>query len=453
MIHGVYTVALGAALLAAAPSALYRRVTRRVPLRLRERLGYAPPRRGRPCGWIHAVSVGESITAAPIVDGLRRLAPGLPLVMTTVTETGARIVAERFAGAVTHRFFPLDLPGAVRRSVDAIDPAFVVCMETELWPNMLGLLARRGVPVMIANGRVSDRSYPRYRAVRAFLRPVLGHVSVFAMQSDEDARRIVDLGAPPTRVFVTGNLKHEASPDDADATERWRRRLGLSPETAAWIAGSTHRGEEEIVLAAHGRLLERVPGARLVLAPRHPERVPELVESIRRRGWPVLRRSELPEPDRAERTPASDGALIVIDTVGELASIYSVGVAAFVGGSLVPAGGHNVLEPALRGKPVLFGPHTENFRESAALLGASGGGLLVRDDAELASALTRLFTDRDACAALGAAALRAAASREGAVRRTLELIERFLLPAVSVADNAGGVGDNAESGAVDGSAS
>jgi len=281
--------------------------------------------------------------------------------------------------------------------------------------------------------------------VRAFLRPILGRVAVFAMQSDEDARRIVDLGAPPARVFVTGNLKHEASPDDADATERWRRRLGLLPETA-WVAGSTHRGEEEIVLAAHGRLLERVPAARLVLAPRHPERVPELVELIRRRGLPVQRRSELREPDRAGGPTTSDGALIVIDTVGELASIYSVGVAAFVGGSLVPAGGHNVLEPALRGKPVLFGPHTENFRESAALLGASGGGLLVRDDAELASALTRLFSDRDACAALGAAARGAATSREGAVRRTLELIERFLLPAT-------GVGDNARAVATDGSTS
>ena len=441
MIRGVYTVMLGAALLAAAPAALYRRLARRTPLRLRERLGYAPPRNGRACGWIHAVSVGESITAAPIVEGVRRRAPGLPLVMTTVTETGARVVAERFAGAVTHRFFPLDLPGAVRRSVDAIDPAFVVCMETELWPNVLGLLARRGVPVMIANGRVSDRSYPRYRAVRTFLRPVLGHVSVFAMQSDEDARRIVDLGAAPARVFVTGNLKHEAPPEDEDATERWRRRLGLSPQTAAWIAGSTHRGEDDIVLASHGRLLERVPGARLVLAPRHPERVPELVALIRRRGLAVVRRSELPEPEESGR-PAHDGALIVIDTVGKLASIYSVGVAAFVGGSLVPAGGHNVLEPALRGKPVLFGPHTENFRESAALLGASGGGLLVRDEAELASALTRLFTDRDACAALGAAARRAALSREGAVRRTLELIERFLLPAAGVAANAACVAGN-----------
>jgi 3-deoxy-D-manno-octulosonic-acid transferase len=423
VIQGVYTAALGAALLAAAPAALYRRVTHRVPLRLRERLGYLPPRGGRPCGWIHAVSVGESITAAPIVEGLRRLAPELPLVMTTVTETGARIVRERFASAVAHRFFPLDLPGAVRRSVNAIDPAFLVCLETELWPNVLGLLGRRGVPVMIANGRVSDRSFPRYRAVRRFLRPVLAHVTVFAMQSDEDARRIIQLGAPAGRVFVTGNLKHEAQGDGMDAADTWRRRLGFAPDTAAWVAGSTHRGEDEIVLDAHRHLRARVPDARLVVAPRHPERVPELLESIRRRGLPAVRRSELPHAG------GSDAALIVVDTVGELASMYSVGLAAFVGGSLVPAGGHNVLEPALRGKPVLFGPHTENFRESAALLATSGGGLLVRDASELGSVLTRLFTDRAAATAIGAAARDAAASREGAVRRTLELIERFLLPA------------------------
>ena len=423
MIHGVYTAALGAALLAAAPSALYRRVSRGVPLRLAQRLGYGPVRPGsRPCGWIHAVSVGESIAAAPIIEGLQRLAPGLPLVMTTVTETGARIVAERFAGAVTHRFFPLDLPGAVRRAVNGINPAFVVCMETELWPNVLRALARRGVPVMIANGRVSDRSYPRYRVVRRLLRPVLRDVRVFAMQSAEDARRITELGAPGERVFVTGNLKHEAAPDEADAVKRWQGLFGLAAGTPLWVAGSTHRGEEEMMLDAHGRLLQRVPHARLVIAPRHPERASEVVELVRRRGFDVVRRSEL----QRER---QEGAVIIVDTVGELASIYSVGDIVFVGGSLVPSGGHNMLEPALRGKPVLFGPHTENFRESSALLLASGGGFVVHDVAELVAELARLLGDGNLRATLGSAARAAVASREGAVRETLELIRRFLLPA------------------------
>jgi 3-deoxy-D-manno-octulosonic-acid transferase len=244
------------------------------------------------------------------------------------------------------------------------------------------------------------------------------------MQSAEDARRIIELGAPRGRVFVTGNVKHEAAPDEAETTERWRLRLGLDAQAAIWVAGSTHRGEEETLLEAHRRLLERVPGIRLILAPRHPERVPEVVELIRRRGFEAVRRSELPQAHRA-------GALIVVDTVGELAAIYSVGVVAFVGGSLVPLGGHNVLEPALRGKPVLFGPHTENFRESAGLLRASGGGLVVRDQAELVSTLVRLIRDPRLCAAIGAAARGAAGSRNGAVRETLELIQRFLLPAAA----------------------
>lgn len=423
MIHGMYTAALGAAVLVAAPSALYRRVARGVPIRLRQRLGYLPRRAGRPCGWIHAVSVGESITATPIVEGLRRLEPSLPLVMTTVTETGAQVVAERFAGAVDHRFFPLDFPGAVRRAIEAINPRFVVCMETELWPNVLRILARRGVPVMIANGRISDRSYPRYRAVRRLLRSVLGDVSVFAMQSDEDARRIVELGAPRGRVFVTGNLKHEAARDEAESAERWRRTLGLDPDVPVWIAGSTHRGEDELVLDAHRRLLDHLPHARLILAPRHPERVPEVAELGRRRGFEVVRRTELPRAHGA-------GAVIVVDTVGELASMYSAGDVAFVGGSLVPAGGHNVMEPALRAKPVLFGPHTENFREAAGLL-RDGGGAVVRDGVELATTLTRLMTDGDLRASLGSAARQAAASREGAVRETLELIRRFLLTPVA----------------------
>ena len=195
------------------------------------------------------------------------------------------------------------------------------------------------------------------------------------------------------------------------------RTFGLDAGTAVWIAGSTHRGEEEMLLEAHRRLLDRVPGARLVLAPRHPERVPEVAELSRRRGFEVVRRSELP---RAQST----GALIVVDTVGELASMYSVGVVAFIGGSLVPAGGRNVLEPALRGKPVLFGPHTENFRESVGLLRASGGGRVVRDSLELVTALTALMADRALWAALGPPR-GASASRVGAAHETLELIRRF----------------------------
>jgi len=423
VIHGVYTAALGAALLAATPSALYRRVSRGVPLRLPQRLGYGPRRAGRRCGWIHAVSVGESIAAVPIVDGLRQLAPDVPLVMTTVTETGARVVGDRFGRSVEHRFFPLDLPGAARRAIEAINPAFVICMETELWPNVLHALARRDVPVMIANGRVSDRSYPRYHAVRRFLRPVLADVRVFAMQSRVDADRIVALGAAPERVFVTGNVKHEAAADGGgELADAWRARLGLDATRPIWIAGSTHRGEEAIVLAAHERACASSPGLRLILAPRHPERVAEVVELIRAHGLPAVRRTELPAAKTAD-------SVVVVDTVGELAAIYAVADVVFVGGTLVAVGGHNMLEPALRGKPVLFGPHTTNFRESAELLVAGEGARIVHDADELTTALTRWLDDADLRATTGAAARAAAASRHGAVRETLDLIERFLLKA------------------------
>src|SRR5437870_8034309 len=211
------------------PVALVRRLTRGVALNARARLGRDAPRAGAPTGWVHAVSVGEAIAAAPLVEGLRRLWPALPLVMTTVTKTGATVVRERYAGLASHRFFPLDLPWATRRFVASLDPAFLVCMETELWPNMLRTLAARGVPVMIANGRISDRSYRRYRLLRAFMSSVLADVRVFAMQSAEDARRIIALGVSPERVFVTGNLKNEPLQDTARSADLWRRLLGLEP--------------------------------------------------------------------------------------------------------------------------------------------------------------------------------------------------------------------------------
>jgi 3-deoxy-D-manno-octulosonic-acid transferase len=420
--YAVYTAVLAAAVAGYAPVALARRVARGVPIHLRERLGLARHERpARPCGWIHAVSVGEAIAAAPLVEGLRRTWPTLPLVVSTVTETGARVVRERFAGLARHRYFPLDFPGAARRVIASIEPAFFVCMETELWPNLLRVLAARGVPTMIANGRLSDRSFSRYRLVRGAMRLVLANVTVFAMQSDEDARRVIALGAPPERVVVTGNLKHEPLPDPAGAADLWHRLLGLSAGQPVWIAGSTHRGEDETVLDAHRHALAQSPGLVLVLAPRHPERVGEVMALATRRGFAPVRRSELSGGRRGATS------LIVLDTVGELAQLYSIADVVFVGGSLMPFGGHNMLEPALRGKPVLFGPHTTNFREAAAILTNGGGGLVVRDAGELTTALCALLADPALRGQRGGAAREAAASRHGAARATLDLVARYLL--------------------------
>ena len=412
---------LAALALVYTPAALARRLARGVPVHARARLGFLAPVADGPCAWVHAVSVGEAIAAAPLVDGLRRLYPELPLVVSTVTETGAHVVRERYAALGEHRFFPVDLPGAARRAVRALRPAFVIVMETELWPNTLRALAARGVPVLIANGRISDRSYRRYRLVRGFMRRVLRDVRVFAMQSEEDARRIIALGADPERVVVTGNLKHEPAADAPGAVDLWRRLLGLYAGQRVWIAGSTHRGEEAPVLAAHRAARAECPDLTLVLAPRHPERTAEVLALVAAAGWPAVRRSELPR----EREP---GAVIVLDTVGELATLYAIADVVFVGGSLVPHGGHNLLEAALRRKPVLSGPHTHNFRESTALLEAAGAALVVQGAEDLGRALGRLLADGALRAKMGEAGCEAAAARHGAVRETLELVRRFLGP-------------------------
>ena len=415
--HALYTAALRTALIGYAPLALARR--RR--LHLRERLGHhrgGPP--PRPSAWVHAVSVGETMAAVPLVEGLRRLCPELPVTITTVTETGAAIARDRLAGAATHRYFPLDLPRPVERVIDAFQPRFLVVLETELWPNLFRALARRDIPVVVVNGRISDRSFRRYQWLGGLMRRLLDPISALAMQSAEDARRIIALGASPERVFVTGNLKTELAADPPGAIAMWQRLLGLHGGRPLWIAGSTHRGEEEAVLDAHARARTQVGDLDLLVAPRHPERVPEVERVIAGRGLASVRRSAL----RGQR----DGdAVIVLDTVGELAQLYALADVVFVGGSLVPIGGHNMLEPALRRKPVLFGPHTSNFRDAADALLEARAGLLVRDGPELGDAVADLLADPARCARMGAAGQAAVAARQGAVGETLDVISRVCL--------------------------
>ena len=370
--------------------------------------------------WIHAVSVGEAAAAVPLVEAIARRWPELSVVMTTVTPTGARVVADRLRGTVAHRYFPLDLPGPVRRAIDAVRPRFFIGMETELWPNFLRALARRGVPAMIANGRISDRSFRRYHRVRFLTARMLRDIAVFAMQSQEDARRIIALGAPPGRVVVTGNLKTDLTPAEAGGEAVWQQLLGLATNEPVWIAGSTHRGEETVVLDAYARLRRRYPDLVLLLAPRHPERVPEVERLAADRQLATVRRSELPAS--RERAP-----VIVLDTVGELAKIYSVASVVFVGGSLVPTGGHNMLEPALLRKPVLYGPHTTNFRESAELLLAAGGAVLVDEPKRLELRVAELLADPARRSRMGEAGLHAVIGRQGALKQIMQLVERHLV--------------------------
>jgi 3-deoxy-D-manno-octulosonic-acid transferase len=419
--YGVYSAALGLFLIASLPALLARWFRRGYGGTLRPRWSrFEEGLPVEPRCWIHAVSVGEAAVAVPLVHAIRRRWPELSIVVSTVTPTGARVVTRELDGVASHRYFPLDFPGPVRRALSAVRPRFFIGIETELWPNFLRALGRRGIPSMIANGRISDRSFRRYRLVRPFLARVLSDVTVFAMQSAEDARRIVALGAPAARVIVTGNMKADARQEPAGHPE-WTTPLELECRWL-WIAGSTHRGEEALIVDAYLELKARFPSLALLLAPRHPERAVEVERLCGSRGVSVVRRSALPSGGIGE-------AVIILDTVGELAALYALAEVVFVGGSLVPSGGHNMLEPAHRSKPILFGPHTENFRESAALLLSVGGAVVVKDALDLVRKIEKLLEEPALARQMGDAARAAVASRQGALDKTLALIEGHLIGA------------------------
>jgi 3-deoxy-D-manno-octulosonic-acid transferase len=390
------------------------------PVALPERLGFARvPPASSPSGrfWVHAVSVGEVMAAVPLVQALRIRWPAAEVAVSTVTATGDRVARTRLPEAASTLTFPLDFPAAVRRTVGRVGPACFIALETELWPNLLRALRRAGVPAVLANGRISDRSYRRYRLVRGLFRRVLDDVALFCMQSEEDARRVISLGARPERVLVTGNLKMEAPPGEAGAEQLWRRLLFLG-QAPVVVAGSTHRGEEAAVLEAFQAARPDAAGLRLVLAPRHPERLDEVESLVRARGLTVVRRSRV--------GPGGDPEVILVDTMGELAALYAVADVIFVGGSLVPVGGHNVVEPALHAKAVIFGPHMANFREAATLLLRAGAAVQVASGSDLAAALRGLLADPGARQALGRAAWHAVRAHQGACVRTVAAVERVL---------------------------
>ncbi len=419
--YRLYSVVLGLLALGYLPLFLVRKVWGAgYPMALRERFGFGwvpPPPVPRGRFWVHAVSVGEVMAAVPLVQALRARWPAADVVVSTVTATGERVARARLGETAAMLTFPLDFRGAVRRTVRQVDPACFIALETELWPNLLRALREAKVPAVLANGRISDRSYRRYRWVRGLFRRVLRDIELFCMQSEEDARRIISLGAPPERVLVTGNLKMEAPWGDAGAEQLWRRLLHLG-QAPVVVAGSTHRGEETIVLDAFQAVQPAADGVRLVLAPRHPERLDEVETLARSRGLPVVRRSRV--------SPGNGAPVVLLDTMGELASLYAVADVIFVGGSLVPVGGHNVVEPALHAKAVLFGPHMSNFRDAAAMLLRADAAIQVGDGPALASALERLLGDAPARQALGQAAWRAVRAHQGACVRTIAALERVL---------------------------
>ena len=375
----------------------------------------------RGCVWIHAVSVGEVQAAAPIVKVLKNRFPGETIVVTSTTPTGAARISKAFGGAVVHRYFPFDLPGAMARFLDRVEPRVAIIMETEIWPNLLAQCRVRGVPVVLANVRLSERSVAGYRRFRRLFAPALGGVAAIAVQSDEDARRISSIGARPDVINVTGSTKFDV-PILASLREEaaaLRRTWGLS--RGIWIAASTHEGEEDQVFDAFEQVLDRLPGSLLVLVPRHPERFKEAAALARRRGFsPVM---------RSRRTADCSGAQVFIgDSMGELPLFYAAADVAFVGGTLVESGGHNMLEPAALGLPVLFGPNVFNFAEISRRLVEAGGAETVSDSASLGRAVIGYLSDADLRHTTGGKGRAFVESNRGAGDHVLAMISAYLGP-------------------------
>jgi 3-deoxy-D-manno-octulosonic-acid transferase len=397
---------------------------------LRQRFGYLPITMNVDAEesiWIHAVSVGEALTARALAADLKERYPRLRLFLSTTTIAGQQVAKKSLQPVDAVFYFPFDWAFIVRRTLRIVRPRVFVMMETEIWPNLLRVCRRRGVKTILINGRISPRSYRGYRLVRPMFRRVLADVDRFCMQSEESARRIIELGADPSRVSVTGSLKFDSLQVPAPSShgkprDRVLRFFRLSPHRIVLVAGSTARGEEPAVLRAFARLKSTMPSALAILAPRQPERFGEVERLARDAGFVTARRSDLP----IDAEPRAD--VVVLDTIGELAQLYQLATAVFVGGSLVDHGGHNILEPAVHGKPIVFGPHTQNFKEIAAEFLANGAAVQVHSERELEEVVLALMTDPVRRARLGAAARALVEANRGAKDKTLAVIADLLPP-------------------------
>ena len=431
VVHVLYSLAILAFALLASPWFLYQAIRYRKYIRgLTERLGVLPVSfnlDGDESIWIHAVSVGEALVARSLLPALREQYPGLKIFVSTTTLTGQQIARTRLPNVDAVFYFPFDLQPFVGRTLRIVKPRLFIMLETEIWPNLLRACRKSGVRTMLINGRISSRSYPRYKMARAFFRRVLADVDRFCMQSDESARRIIDIGADPARVTVTGSLKFESVEPPASVSAgrgegRVLRYFRLSPNRLVFVAASTLRGEEGPVLHAFGAVRRLYPNALLVIAPRKVERFGEAESLARAEGYRVIRRSELP----VDSEPRED--VVILDTVGELAQLFQIATVVFVGGSLVDKGGHNILEPAVHGKPIVFGPYMQNFQEIAESFLASHASIQLAATEQLSEVFVRLAGDPVERARLGAAARALLEANRGAKPATLDAIASLLPP-------------------------
>jgi 3-deoxy-D-manno-octulosonic-acid transferase len=420
-VYLVYSLILAVAFAFALPWFLWKgRSTGKYLRTFRERMGRLPVYLnvdGERSIWVHAVSVGEVLAARPLVESLKARFPGLRVFLSTTTVTGNAVARKSVRGTDGLFYAPFDWPGPVRKALATLNPALLVLVETEIWPNLIHEARAKGTRVAVVNGRISPRSFARYRLVRRWLGSVLHDVDLFLMQGESHAERARMIGAPAEKVRVTGNLKFDAA-EAPRASGRLVRFLldGQRQYRQMWVAGSTVTGEEELVLRAFHRVRERLPETRLILAPRHPERFSEVPALVEAAGFRCLRRSEL-DPGRWR-----GGEVLLLDTMGELAQIYPLATVVFVGGSLVPSGGHNILEPAVAAKPIVVGPHMENFQEIAEQFRAEGALVQVRSAEELAREVESLLTDEVRRKSLGERARGLIERNRGALGRTLDAL-------------------------------
>lgn len=393
--------------------------------RWQERFGFVPvpPPVDKPRIWVHCVSVGETLAAQPVVKLLRQTLPDYEIVFSTTTPTGQQTAQSALRDFVDYFiYFPLDLPFAVRRVLRRVQPRMLILFETELWLNFLTEQKRRGGRVLVLNGRISDRTAKRAPKLRPIYTYMLRCVDFICAQSPTDAARFIALGASPSRVEVCGNTKFDQAMDALGrSADEWRRELSLLEGAPVIVVGSTRASEEEQLIAdAYQQVLHSLPETCLVLAPRHLERVDEVERLLQARGWRTHRRSQLPLPS------GQHAQVVILDTFGELASLYSVADVTVVGGAFAPLGGQNLFQPLAHGKPVFFGPHTHNFRDIAQLAKAAGVGFEVQTAAELAEGVLRLLHDPKRREQIAQQASELIKKHQGASQQCVEQIQRWL---------------------------
>jgi len=383
-----------------------------------ERLGYCPYRLEKSI-WVHAVSVGETIAAVPLIKALLQEFPQLPLVVTNMTPTGAARVKAAFNDSVRQVYIPYDVPGAVNRFLQRINPQIAVVMETELWPNLFAGCRKRHIPIVIANARLSAKSAQGYAYILSLTRDIFTAIHSLAAQASADAERFIALGLNRKKVTVTGNLKFdlELPADLSDKSEALQNRLGK--ERLIWIAASTHPGEEEIILAAHHLILKKYPAALLILVPRHPDRFAAVAELAEQQMFKVIRRS-------SGETCSAQTEIYLGDTMGELLLLYSVAQVAFVAGSFAQVGGHNMLEPAVLQKPIITGPVLFNFAEISQMLLTAKGMVIVQNAEELAAQIGHFFADHNYRKLIGENAYQVVAANRGALQKQMGLIRAVM---------------------------